>query len=476
MIPTHFAFSTTAVIAFVIIYFFFKNGRKKKRQSSPPIAPTGWFETTKKVGHPKVPWFFIDMARKTASNIYKIRLPMPGGVYVVGDASAMREILLDKASNKPASVYQPFADLSGHANILTRSTLDPIVKAVRKGIAPAFSSKEIRRMNSICTRHVQQWMQSTLDPLIEKNGGLFDPSIEMIAMTFNAIMESAFEYHPSEEERDAFLHNLEETLREFCLKRLANPFRKHVGFLIPESIDAVKSSLKVQAFAQKVLDAYRANENKSQEKTVIKLIVENKTYTTDKERVADIVVMMIGGFDTTGYTLSTILVLLAKHPRVSEKLRQELMTMDSTDWSKSDYLKCVINESKRLLPVAAIGSIRTTSRDFVFNNGSIVIPKGAVAFMPFILPLRDPLIFEDPDSFHPERWETASKAMREAYFVFSLGNRNCPGQSLAVAELYSSVPRLIAKYKFEVETEGELEHFLTLKHVGTRLKASLVIA
>jgi len=76
--------------------------------------------------------------------------------------------------------------------------------------------------------------------------------------------------------------------------------------------------------------------------------------------------------------------------------------------------------------------------------------------------------------FRPERWEDADKSMREAFMVFSLGNRNCIGQSLAMAQIYSTISKLLANYSFEVEDEGELDYFLTLKYVGCRLKASMV--
>jgi len=90
-------------------------------------------------------------------------------------------------------------------------------------------------MNNICSRYDQQRMQSTLDPLNEMNGGAFDPSTEILEMTFNVILESACVYNPLEEERNVLLRNSEACLREYCLKRLANKFRKHVWFLITKS-------------------------------------------------------------------------------------------------------------------------------------------------------------------------------------------------------------------------------------------------
>ena len=56
--------------------------------------------------------------------------------------------------------------------------------------------------------------------------------------------------------------------------------------------------------------------------------------------------------------------------------------------------------------------------------------------------------------------------MREALLPFALGVRNCIGQYLALSEIYSVLSRLVTDYKFDIENEGYLEHFLTLKHTN----------
>ena len=275
-------------------------------------------------------------------------------------------------------------------------------------------------------------------------------------------------------EYELFSHHIELALREFHFRQSTNPFRKIYGPLLSEYQTAKNSCVQVQAFARKILDAYRNNENKSSNKTVIRLIVENETYVDDKHRVAEIVTMIIAAYETTGNALGTAIILLAKHPKVSEKLHAELLSMDVANRSRSGYLRDVITESNRLLPVAAMGSTRQVGRDISCKGGTMVIPKGSIIFMPQILAHRCPTVFKDPSVFRPERWEDADNSMREALMGFSHGMRNCVGQSLAMAEIYSTIPKLLANYSFEVEDEGELDYFLTLKYVGCRLMASMV--
>ena len=103
----------------------------------------------------------------------------------------------------------------------------------------------------------------------------------------------------------------------------------------------------------------------------------------------------------------------------------------------------MINESNRVFPVAAGGEVRAIGRDVSCKNGSIIIPKGSLCFMPQIIPNRNPVIFKDPDQFSPERWETEDKSMREALLPFALGVRNCIGQYLALSKIYSVLSRLV---------------------------------
>eukprot|EP01083_Nonionella_stella_P021517 59662_1 len=129
----------------------------------------------------------------------------------------------------------------------------------------------------------------------------------------------------------------------------------------------------------------------------------------------------------------------------------------------------------RLLPVTAMGSYRRAGRDFTFSDkggGKIVIPKNAVVAMPFYVQNRDPANFAEPNLFIPERWETNYDKVKGAAIQFSHGARNCPGQSLAMAELYSTIPKILSEYKLELENEGKLDYFLTLKYVGAKLRAS----
>ena len=207
--------------------------------------------------------------------------------------------------------------------------------------------------------------------------------------------------------------------------------------------------------------------------TIIERIVNNSTYANDDERAADVQSMLIGGHDTTAYTVAWILKELAKDLKEQQKLRDSLNATNVENWEKSGMLRKIVKEGMRLHPVVAGGSVRTIGKDMTTNEGYF-LPKGTIAFIPYILLHRNTDIYEDADSFVPSRWDEPTKELNEAFMPFAAGKQNCVGQSLANAEIHSIVPQICSQFELEIADEGHTEYFLTLKPIKTMIKAKRV--
>ncbi len=59
--------------------------------------------------------------------------------------------------------------------------------------------------------------------------------------------------------------------------------------------------------------------------------------------------------------------------------------------------------------------------------------------------------------------------MKAGLTPFSVGMRNCPGQSLAMAEMLTALSRLINDFELRVEVEGD---FQVMRFIGFLLKAT----
>lgn len=78
---------------------------------------------------------------------------------------------------------------------------------------------------------------------------------------------------------------------------------------------------------------------------------------------------------------------------------------------------------------------------------------------------------KDPEKFLPDRWaedapDAEKQRLKDAFFPFALGKRNCVGQNLAKMELRLILAYMLRNYRFELQTEFSKDYFLTMKPVN----------
>ncbi|XP_005184050.1 probable cytochrome P450 4d14 [Musca domestica] len=165
---------------------------------------------------------------------------------------------------------------------------------------------------------------------------------------------------------------------------------------------------------------------------------------------------MFGGHDTTTSSISFTLHLLSRHPEIQEKVLEEIYSVIGEDKEKPvtmkdlhelKYLECVIKESLRLYPsVPMIG--RFIEEDIVLNG--ITIPANTNITLLMYAAMKDPENFPKPEEFLPERFmctDDANKINPFAYVPFSAGPRNCIGQKFAMAEMKSTISKILRHFE-----------------------------
>jgi cytochrome P450 len=467
-------FSAVILVAFLTIYHLIqkwnKTSEKNEHRNLPPMVSTGMFETMKACSGSYFPWFLVDQA-KSCGSIFRLNLPIPGTPMVVVTTSAnlARKFLKDPLTTRPRLIYGGLDDVTGGTKSLF-TTEGMCWHSRRKGLAPAFSSKHVKRMNEVAVEKAEAWIKNKLVPMVEK-GEAFDVGKEMIGITLDAIAETAFEYTISEDEKTMFLHELELCLRE-SLINFANPFRRLYGLLLPDRRRAFVGGKRLQAFGLKILLQHRRQVH-PMKGTVIDLVANSDAYANDEERAADILVMLIAGHDTTGYTMAWILKELAKNPEEQQRLRDTLRASNFSERSQSEYLRKIVREGIRLHPVSAAGPARRIGRDIVTKEGYL-LPKNSIVFNAVLAMMRDEDVYKNADSFDPSRWDNPTKAMNDAFLPFAMGKQDCIGQSLANAELHCILPIILSEFELFVVEEGTADFFLTLKPVNTMLGARRV--
>ncbi|KAK7799764.1 hypothetical protein U0070_022630, partial [Myodes glareolus] len=137
-------------------------------------------------------------------------------------------------------------------------------------------------------------------------------------------------------------------------------------------------------------------------------IKESHKALSDLEIVAQSVIFIFAGYETTSSALSFALYLLATHPDVQKKLQDEIdaalpnkapPTYDAL--VQMEYLDMVINETLRLYPIA--GRLERICKTDVEVNG-VLIPQSTVVIVPTLVLHKDPKYWPEPEEFRPERY------------------------------------------------------------------------
>ncbi|WP_439026982.1 cytochrome P450 [Haloarchaeobius sp. DT45] len=175
---------------------------------------------------------------------------------------------------------------------------------------------------------------------------------------------------------------------------------------------------------------------------------------SDTELRDTMMTFLFAGHETTSLALTYTCYLLAEHPDVADRLRAEVDEVvgddpvDVLDLPALSFLDRVVTESLRLYPPAYI-LFREVREDV--DIGGYRIPEGTKLSLPVFRIHRDPRWYDDPDSFHPDRWtdEFEDSLPEYAYFPFGGGPRHCIGMRFARMELKLVLTTLVQHCRFE---------------------------
>jgi len=151
--------------------------------------------------------------------------------------------------------------------------------------------------------------------------------------------------------------------------------------------------------------------------------------------------MLIAGHDTSTALLAWTFALLGQHEEIYQRIIQEVDTMD-----KSPLLEQTIKESLRLYPPIHIGNRRMVE-EMEFYDGKV--PPNERMFYSIYLTHRDPEVWENAESFCPERFANGKKTPPFSYVPFGGGPRTCIGAAFGQVEARVVMTHLLRNYTFD---------------------------
>ncbi|KAI0767393.1 cytochrome P450 [Fomes fomentarius] len=147
-------------------------------------------------------------------------------------------------------------------------------------------------------------------------------------------------------------------------------------------------------------------------------------------------------------TLETVFLAMSLYPDVLKKAHAELDAVvgpnrlpDFDDEESLVYVSAIIKEAQRWIPALPTGVPHCTTEDVELRG--YIIPAGAVLIPNIWACMHDSAVFEDPETFRPERYikdgAIDSSVRDPAAFTFGFGRRICPGRYFAEAAMFINV-------------------------------------
>jgi hypothetical protein len=187
-----------------------------------------------------------------------------------------------------------------------------------------------------------------------------------------------------------------------------------------------------------------------------------------RQLIDEVLILFTAGHETTANALSFTLFLLARHPEIQEKALQSLQGLDFEETDAGEllgglgYIQQCVEEAMRLYPPVYVIDRVSLSEEELQGH---VYPVGTTWLLSLFELHRHPDLWENPESFRPERFHPERKKRHShIYFPFGAGPRMCIGNNFAMYEMLLAVGWLIKKYKIHTPVEDlELNPLISLK-------------
>ncbi|KAL6336897.1 hypothetical protein AAG906_036211 [Vitis piasezkii] len=183
-----------------------------------------------------------------------------------------------------------------------------------------------------------------------------------------------------------------------------------------------------------------------------------------RENVKGIILNIFGGgTDTSAAAAVWAVAELINHPNIMEKARQEIDSVvgkdrlvEESDIANLPYLQAIVKETLRLHPPGAVIA-RESIEDCTIRGYDI--PTKTQLFVNLWAIGRDPNYWENPLEFWPERFLREDGSLKSQLDVkgqhfhllpFGSGRRICPGISLALQVVQTSLAAMIQCFEWRV--------------------------
>ena len=374
-------------------------------------------------------------AARAHGNVVRFRFGMYQYVLLNGVSEIQHVLVKNQKNYRKSRSYQGLKLVLGDGLLTSEGE---VWRRQRRLAQPAFHAQKLRGLAEAMARvtgdTVARWQA------LPESGRTLDVHAEMMRLTFRIVGKTLCN---SDVEGDAqaignamtiAMQFANDYIEKFLLVPPWLPFPKNLRFQ--------KARKTLDALVYRMIEEHRAqNDHEGDLLGMLMSVtddVDGKGMTPRQLR-DEIMTFVLAGFETTANALTWTLYLVAKHPEVARKLEEEanrvLGGRQATfeDLPRLEYTERVLSESMRLYPPAWCFERQAVEADEI---GGYAIPAGTtIAICPYVLH-RNPVYWENPQTFDPDRFlpDRSTDRSRFAYLPFGDGPRICIGKGFAMME------------------------------------------
>jgi cytochrome P450 len=406
-------------------------------------------------------WGSLKAARSNLLSILPelaVRQPMVSGRtglrwHMVMDPGAIRRMLLENVDNYPKS--------RATKNILRPAIGDSLFIAEgahwrwqRRAAAPVFTHRNITNLAPVMAAAGER----AADRIAAAGPRAVDLLDEMVKTTFDVISEVTFSGDGTMD--SGAVHTaIDAYIAEAGKISLLDMLGVPDWVPRPGRMMTGRAMSDMKQVADTAIETRRARGAKDTPDLLDLLLAGEDPETRKRMNTAELrdnlLTFIVAGHETTALTLAWALYLCAFDPSVQAKARAEIsrvcgdspITGDHV--SQLTYLRQIAEETLRLYPPAGIISRTAQSPDTLCARP---IHPGDTVMIPIYALGRHHQLWDNPDSFDPDRFADRKSIDRYAYLPFGDGPRICIGASFALQEAVIILATLLRRFHFEEVT------------------------